>query len=117
MQKHASQSANGCSFAYLEIIKPPCEKLLHSSSNPTKFLEKIWQHSLQFQQKFIGICRQLWELVPELAKFHMYKIYFDIMKTNFECKHLYSDIDSLLYEIKKKKRNIPQKFQKKKHFK
>ena len=38
--------------------------------------------------------------VLELAKFHMYKFHYDIMKPNFECQLLYSDTDSLLYQVK-----------------
>ena len=38
--------------------------------------------------------------VLELAKFHMYKFNYDIMKLSFECQLLYSDTDSLMYEIK-----------------
>ena len=48
----ASQSVSGCSYEKLEIIKQPCEKLVHSSSNNTKFLEKNWHHSLRIQQDF-----------------------------------------------------------------
>ena len=38
--------------------------------------------------------------VLELAKFHMYKFHYDIMKPNFECQLQYSDTDSLLYQVK-----------------
>ena len=36
--------------------------------------------------------------VLELAKFHMYKFHYDIIKTNFECQLPYSDRDSPLNE-------------------
>ena len=38
--------------------------------------------------------------VLELAKSPMYKFHYDIMKPNFECQQLYSDTDSLLYQVK-----------------
>ena len=57
------------------------------------------------QQHFIGMCRQHFigmcrASVRELAKFHLLKFSYDTMKTNYECQLLYSDTDSLLYEIK-----------------
>ena len=37
--------------------------------------------------------------VVDLAKCFMYNFHFNVMKPNFECKQLYSDADSFLYEI------------------
>ena len=84
-----------------------CEKLVHSNLNPTKSLEKTWQRSLRIQQKSIGMVPTIvGASVLELAKFHMYKFNYDIMKPNFECQLLYSDTDSLLYREISEKRNI-----------
>ena len=38
--------------------------------------------------------------VLDLAKFHMFKFHYNVMKKHFNCFVLYSDTDSLLYEIK-----------------
>ena len=40
--------------------------------------------------------------VLDLAKFHMYDFHYNVMRKNFNCRLLYSDTDSLLYEIKQK---------------
>ena len=45
----------------------------------------------------VGAC------VLEIAKFEMYRFHYEIMKPNVECRSLYSDTDSLLYEIETKK--------------
>ena len=39
----------------------------------------------------------------ELAKFEMYNFLYEVMKPNFKCHILYSDTDSLMYEIKTEK--------------
>ena len=44
------------------------------------------------------------ECVLEIAKFEMYKFDYEIMKPNFECRLLYSDTDSLFYEIRNRNR-------------
>ena len=38
--------------------------------------------------------------VLDLAKFHMFKFHYNVMKKHFNCFVLYSDTDSFLYEIK-----------------
>ena len=45
----------------------------------------------------VGAC------VLEIAKFEMYRFHYEIMKPNFERRLLYSDTDSLLYEIETEK--------------
>ena len=45
----------------------------------------------------VGAC------ILELAKFEMYKFHYEVMKPNFNCHLLYSDTDSLMYEIKTEK--------------
>ena len=45
----------------------------------------------------VGAC------VLEIAKFEMYRFHYEIMKPNFDCRLLYSDTDSLLYEIETEK--------------
>ena len=45
----------------------------------------------------VGAC------ILELAKFEMYKFYYEVMKPNFNCHLLYSDTDSLMYEIRTEK--------------
>ena len=45
----------------------------------------------------VGAC------ILELAKFEMYKFHYEVMKLNFNCHLLYSDTDSLTYEIKTEK--------------
>ena len=62
------------------------ENLATFTSNPTKIYWDV--------PTFVGA------KVLELAKFHMYKFHNDIMKPNFECQLLYSDTDSLLYQVK-----------------
>ena len=42
----------------------------------------------------VGAC------VLELAKYHMYNFHYKVMKKFFDCQLVYSDTDSLLYEIK-----------------
>ena len=42
----------------------------------------------------VGAC------VLELSKFHMYSFHYKVMKPTFDCQLIYSDTDSLLYEIK-----------------
>ena len=39
--------------------------------------------------------------ILDLAKYHMYDFHYNVMK-NFDCRLMYSDADSLLYEIKGK---------------
>ena len=39
----------------------------------------------------------------EIAKFEMYRFHYEFMKPNFDCRLLYSDTDSLLYEIETEK--------------
>ena len=41
----------------------------------------------------VGAC------VLELAKFHMFSFHYKVMKNAFDCQLIYSDTDSLLYEI------------------
>ena len=62
------------------------ENLAAFTSNPTKTYWEV--------PTIVGAS------VLELAKFHMYKFHYDIMKPNFECRLLYSDTDSLLYQVK-----------------
>ena len=62
------------------------ENLAAFTSNPTKIYWDV--------PTIVGAS------VLELAKFHMYKFHYDIMKPNFECQLLYSDTDSLLYQVK-----------------
>ena len=38
--------------------------------------------------------------ILELAEFEKYKVHYEVMKPNFICHLLYSDFDSLMYEIK-----------------
>ena len=45
----------------------------------------------------VGAC------ILELAKFEMYKFHYEVMKPNFNCHLLYSDTDSLMYEIRTEK--------------
>ena len=40
--------------------------------------------------------------ILDLAKYHMYDLHDIVMKKNFYCRLLYSDPDSLLYEIKER---------------
>ena len=40
--------------------------------------------------------------ILDLAKYHMYNFHYNVMKKNFDCRLIYSDTDSLLYEIKGK---------------
>ena len=42
--------------------------------------------------------------VLEIAKFEKNRFHYEIMKPNFECRLLYSDTDSLLYEIETEKK-------------
>ena len=53
------------------------ENLAAFTSNPTKIYWDV--------PTIVGAS------VLELAKFHMYKFHYDIMKPNFECQLLYSD--------------------------
>ena len=46
------------------------------------------------KQTIVGAC------VLELAKFHKYSFHYEVMKPTFNCRLIYSDTDSLLYEIK-----------------
>ena len=43
--------------------------------------------------KIVGAC------VLELAKFHMFSFHYKVLKNAFDCQLIYSDTDSLLYEI------------------
>ena len=70
-------------FKYYKVFG---ENLAAFTSNPTKI---YWDFPT-----IVGAS------VLELAKFHMYKFHYDIMKPNFECQLLYSDTDSLLYQVK-----------------
>ena len=47
--------------------------------------------------------------VFELAKFHMFRFYYEKLTTNFDCQLLFSDTNSLLYETKSKDRNFRKK--------
>ena len=40
--------------------------------------------------------------ILDLAKYYMYNFHYNVMKPNFDCRLMYSDTDSLLYEIKGK---------------
>ena len=40
--------------------------------------------------------------ILDLAKYHMYDLHYIVMKKNFFCRLLYSDTDSVLYEIKER---------------
>ena len=45
----------------------------------------------------VGAC------ILELENFEMYKFHYEVMKPKFNCHLLYSDTDSLMYEIKTEK--------------
>ena len=38
--------------------------------------------------------------ILDLAKYHLYSFHYNVMHPNFDCRHLYSDTDILLYDIK-----------------
>ena len=40
--------------------------------------------------------------ILDLAKYYMYNFHYNVMKPNFDCRLMYSDTDSLLYEVKGK---------------
>ena len=65
MEKHASQSADGCLFAKLEIIKPSCEKITAFEFKSYKIVGGNLTVFTSNPTTIVGAS------VLELTKFHM----------------------------------------------